>query len=100
MSIDDQLFVAQVYDDDSTDEGNHDNKPVNATGEPIKSPLSGNIFQVLVQPQSTVKEGQILIILEAMKMETEIKAPRDGVVSTVAVKQGDTVSVDDILLTL
>ena len=47
-----------------------------------------------------VKEGQILIILEAMKMETEIRSPRDGVVSTVAVKQGDTVSVDDILLTL
>ncbi len=98
VSIDDQLFVAQVYDDDVT-EGNGD-EPVNATGEPIKSPLSGNIFQVLVQPQSAVKEGQVLIILEAMKMETEIKAPRDGVVSTVAVKQGDTVSVDDILLTL
>jgi len=98
VSIDEQLFVAQVYDDE-VKEGDND-EPVNATGEPIKSPLSGNIFQVLVQPQSTVKEGQVLIILEAMKMETEIKAPRDGVVSTVAVKQGDTVSVDDILLTL
>jgi oxaloacetate decarboxylase (Na+ extruding) subunit alpha len=98
VSIDDQLFVANVYDDDATEDDN--DEPVNATGEPIKSPLSGNIFQVLVQPQSPVKEGQVLIILEAMKMETEIKAPRDGVVSTVAVKQGDTVSVDDILLTL
>jgi oxaloacetate decarboxylase alpha subunit len=98
VSIDNQLFVAQVYDDEATED--NDDGPVNATGEPIKSPLSGNIFQVLVQPQSAIKEGQVLIILEAMKMETEIKAPRDGVVSTVAVKQGDTVSVDDILLTL
>jgi oxaloacetate decarboxylase alpha subunit len=97
VSIDDQLFVAQVFDEDASD---NDDDPVNATGEPLKSPLSGNIFQVLVQPQSVVKEGQILIILEAMKMETEIRSPRDGVVSTVAVKQGDTVSVDDILLTL
>jgi len=97
VSIDDQLFVAQVFDDDVSD---NDDGPVNATGEPLKSPLSGNIFQVLVQPQSVVKEGQILIILEAMKMETEIRSPRDGVVSTVAVKQGDTVSVDDMLLTL
>jgi oxaloacetate decarboxylase alpha subunit len=97
VSIDDQLFVAQVFDDDVSD---NDDDPVNATGESLKSPLSGNIFQVLVQPQSVVKEGQILIILEAMKMETEIKSPRDGIVSTVAIKQGDTVSVDDILLTL
>jgi oxaloacetate decarboxylase alpha subunit len=53
-----------------------------------------------VQPQAVVKEGQVLIILEAMKMETEIKAPHDGVVSSVSVKPGDTVSVDDILLAL
>jgi oxaloacetate decarboxylase alpha subunit len=98
VSIDNQVFVTRISDSDA--EAGDDDEPVNANGEPIKSPLSGNIFQVLVQPQSAVKEGQVLIILEAMKMETEIKAPRDGVVSTVAVKQGDTVSVDDILLTL
>ena len=71
-----------------------------ATGEAIKSPLSGNIFQVLVSPQQAVEEGQTIIILEAMKMETEIKAPKSGVVSSVAVKQGDSVSVDDVLITL
>jgi oxaloacetate decarboxylase alpha subunit len=98
VTIDNINYIANVSDDNSLDDGSA--AAVNATGEPIKSPLSGNIFQVLVQPQSTVKEGQVLIILEAMKMETEIKSPRDGVVSTVCVKQGDTVSVDDILLTL
>lgn len=99
VSVDDQLFVANVSSSDAPASESEDDS-VNATGEPIKAPLSGNIFQVLVQPQSTVKEGQTLIILEAMKMETEIKAPRDGVVSTVSVKQGDTTSVGDILLTL
>lgn len=98
VSVDTQSFVAQVYDEEQAD--TNDDTPVSATGDPLKSPLSGNIFQVLVQPQSVVKEGQVLIILEAMKMETEIRAPRDGVISTVAVKQGDTVAVDDILLTL
>jgi oxaloacetate decarboxylase alpha subunit len=98
VSIDNINYVANINDDNSSDEDSVG--AINATGEPIKSPLSGNIFQVLVQPQSAVKEGQVLIILEAMKMETEIKSPRDGVVSTVSVKQGDTVSVDDILLTL
>ena len=100
VSIDNQTFITRISDSDAPSSDGDDNGPVNATGEPIKSPLSGNIFQVLVQPQSAVKEGQVLIILEAMKMETEIKSPRDGVVSTVAIKQGDTVSVDDILLTL
>ncbi len=102
VSIDNELFVAKVSEANGSESGDQDDskEAVNATGEPIKSPLSGNIFQVLVQPQSAVTEGQTLIILEAMKMETEIKAPRDGIVSTVSIKQGDTVLVDDILLTL
>lgn len=99
VSIDNQSFVTRISGDDDAPVAD-DSVSVSATGESIKSPLSGNIFQVLVQPQAPVKEGQILIILEAMKMETEIKAPRDGVISSVAVKPGDTVSVDDILLTL
>jgi oxaloacetate decarboxylase alpha subunit len=98
VSIDDISYVANVSDDNCPRDSS--SETVSATGEPIKSPLSGNIFQVLVQPKSAVKEGQVLIILEAMKMETEIKSPRDGVVSTISVKQGDIVSVDDILLTL
>jgi oxaloacetate decarboxylase alpha subunit len=99
--IDDERFVVNVnegkFDETSDLKSEYTST---ATGDPIKSPLSGNIFQVLVQPKSVVVEGQVLVVLEAMKMETEIKSPRNGMVSTVAVKQGDTVSVDDILLTL
>jgi oxaloacetate decarboxylase alpha subunit len=64
------------------------------------APLSGNIFKVHVSPGDTVKEGDVVIILEAMKMETEIRAEADGVISQVWVKEGDSVSVGSQLLAL
>ena len=69
-------------------------------GEPVSAPLAGNIFKVHVGPGDQVKEGDVLIILEAMKMETEVKADRSGTVGNVSVKVGDTVVVGDELLTL
>ena len=69
-------------------------------GEPVPAPLAGNIFKVLVSPGETVEEGELLIILEAMKMETEIRAPRAGTIGTINAKVGDSVSVGDTLLTL
>ena len=99
VSVNNQKFTANIGASDAPAPA-ASGESSSATGEPIKAPLSGNIFQILVAPQQTVEEGQTIIILEAMKMETEIKAPRSGVVSTVSVKQGDSVSVDDILLTL
>ncbi|MBA1262547.1 sodium-extruding oxaloacetate decarboxylase subunit alpha [Stutzerimonas sp. NM35] len=69
-------------------------------GEPQTAPLAGNIFKVLVQPGQSVQEGDLVIILEAMKMETEIRAFKAGTVSAVSVKVGDAVSVGDCLLTI
>ncbi len=69
-------------------------------GAPVPAPLAGNIFQVAVQPGDRVQEGDVIIILEAMKMETEVRAPRGGIVGTVHVKEGDSVAVGDTLLTL
>lgn len=69
-------------------------------GEPQAAPLAGNIFKVLVQPGQAVEEGQLVIILEAMKMETEIRAFRAGIVGAVNVKVGDAVAVGDSLLTI
>lgn len=69
-------------------------------GEPVPAPLGGNILRVVAQVGSTVQEGDVLIILEAMKMETEVRAARAGRVATVDVKAGDTVSVGQTLLTL
>ena len=53
-------------------------------GDPIVAPLAGNIWKVLVQPGQAVAEGDVVIILEAMKMETEIRAPRAGTIGSVS----------------
>ena len=69
-------------------------------GEPLPAPLAGNIFKVNVAPGDSVSAGDVIIILEAMKMETEVRASRDGTVASVDVKVGDTVAVGDSLITL
>lgn len=67
-------------------------------GEPVKAPLAGNIFRVMVSPGQQVAEGDTLLVLEAMKMETQVSAPAPGTVSSVSIKEGDVVAVGDILL--
>ena len=69
-----------------------------ASGEPLPAPLSGNIFKVLVSAGDSVSEGQVVMILEAMKMETEVRASKAGQVAAVKVKEGDAVQVGDTLL--
>lgn len=66
----------------------------------MAAPLSGNIFKVLVSNGQAVTSGEVIIILEAMKMETEIRAQQDGVVTQLIVKQGDSVTVGSALLSL
>ena len=68
-----------------------------AGAETIKSPMPGNILDVRVAAGDAVKSGQVLMILEAMKMENEIMCPRDAKVVSVAVKKGDTVEPDSVL---
>ncbi|MDD9176992.1 oxaloacetate decarboxylase subunit alpha [Aliivibrio finisterrensis] len=68
--------------------------------ESVDAPLAGNIFKVLVQPGTEVAEGEVLLILEAMKMETEIKASRNGTVQDILTKEGDAVAVGTPLLSL
>lgn len=69
-------------------------------GEALNAPLAGNIFKVLVSAGSQVQEGDVVIIMEAMKMETEIRAASSGTVASVCIKEGDAVSTGDVLLTL
>lgn len=71
-----------------------------STGEVLKAPLSGNIFKVLVDVGVQVHKGDVVLILEAMKMETEVRAASDGVVSAIHVKQGDSVQSGQPVLTL
>lgn len=74
--------------------------PAAGQGDPVLAPLGGNIFRIEVAPGDPVEEGDVLIILEAMKMETEIRAARSGTVGEVFIKVGDAVAVDDELLTI
>lgn len=69
-------------------------------GASIPAPLAGNIFEVLVDVGDSVAEGDVILVLEAMKMETEIRSPASGTVTEVAVKTGDAVKVGDSLMTL
>ncbi|NOH82027.1 oxaloacetate decarboxylase subunit alpha [Vibrio sp. RE86] len=68
--------------------------------ETVPAPLAGNIFKVNVQSGAQVAEGDVLLILEAMKMETEVRAARGGIVQDLHVKEGDSVTVGAPLLSL
>ena len=63
----------------------------------IKSPMAGNVRQVLVEPGHRVAVGQVLLILEAMKMENEIKSPIEGIVASVTAREGVAVANGDPL---
>ncbi|RLK78582.1 biotin/lipoyl-binding protein, partial [Klebsiella pneumoniae] len=69
-------------------------------GTPVTAPLAGTIWKVLASEGQTVAAGEVLLILEAMKMETEIRAAQAGTVRGIAVKAGDAVAVGDTLLQL
>ena len=71
-----------------------------ADGEHITAPMPGNILSVAVKAGDAVKKGQVLMILEAMKMEYEIMAPADGTVQAVHVTAGNTVDTGAMLVTL
>jgi oxaloacetate decarboxylase alpha subunit len=72
--------------------GNGDNK--------IPAPLAGNIFKILISPGQHIAQGDVIMVLEAMKMETEVRAPEGGTVAEILVKEGDAVQVGQPLLSL
>ena len=73
---------------------------VTGAGEAVNAPMPGNILKVNVQNGQAVKAGQVLVVLEAMKMENEIMAPKDGTVTQVLVQKGSTVDTGAPLVVL
>ena len=71
-----------------------------AGGETISAPMPGNILRIEVTAGQSVKAGQVLLILEAMKMENEIVAPRDGTVAQIVTSKGATVETGAPLVVL
>ena len=71
-----------------------------AAGEPVVAPMPGTILKVNVQNGQAVKEGDLLCVLEAMKMENEIMAPKAGTVAQVVTSKGASVSTGDVLVVI
>jgi oxaloacetate decarboxylase alpha subunit len=71
-----------------------------ASGETLNAPLAGNIFKIKVKPGQVVNEGDVVIIMEAMKMETEVRAMHTGTIAELLVSEGDSVSTGDAMIAL
>ena len=74
--------------------------PASAGAVEVKAPMPGTILDVKVQAGQSVKKGDVLVILEAMKMENEICAPSDGKITGVNVRKGDSVETQALLCTI
>lgn len=71
-----------------------------AAGKAVNAPMPGTVLKMLVKQGDKVTNGQVLLVLEAMKMENEIFAPCDGTVTSVAVKEGSSVNSGDAMVTI
>ena len=71
-----------------------------SSGAVIESPMAGNILKVNVTPGAQVTQGDVVLIMEAMKMETEVRSKISGTISALNVKEGDAVAVGEVLITL
>ena len=74
--------------------------PAVGTGEKVTAPMPGTILDVKVSNGASVSKGDVIMVLEAMKMENDIVAPCDGTVTSIVVKKGDTVQSGDTLATV
>jgi len=99
VTVDDQEYSVTLKADNSVtiNDGSQVNQAIPtpsvqaSTGEVIAAPLGGNIFRVIISEGESVDADSTILILEAMKMETEIKAPSAGVIGNIFVKPGDSV---------
>ena len=64
----------------------------------IKTAMPGKVVRILVQPNETVEKGEGVIVVEAMKMQNEMKAPKDGIVKDIRVSEGSTVEAGEVLV--
>ncbi len=71
-----------------------------SSAEPLNAPLAGTIWKINVKQGQSVSEGDVVLILEAMKMETEIRASKNGTIQQININEGDSVEVGETLLTI
>ena len=92
--------ISALTGSNNESDSNAKNSEVLSGGAPIEAPLAGNVIKVPVAVGQQVKSGETVLILEAMKMETNVSAPCDGQIGEIKVREGDAISVGDILLTI
>ena len=76
------------------------NAPTSAGANNVTSPMPGTILEVKVSAGQEVKKGDVICVLEAMKMENDIPAPRDGIIASVNVQKGASINSGDVIATL
>ncbi|MGP1544518.1 MAG: biotin/lipoyl-containing protein [Candidatus Fimenecus sp.] len=81
----------------TTNQPNKTSSVTTGTGESVKAPMPGSILKINIKKGDSVKAGDVIMILEAMKMENEIVATRDGTITSITVSKGAAVDTDDIL---
>ena len=74
--------------------------PVSGNGEKVTAPMPGSMFNILVKEGQAVKKGDVVAILEAMKMENEIISPVDGTIKSVNVEKGQNVNLGDTIVVI
>ena len=104
INVNGTKYEVEVEEIDANAVAKKTSEPVKAAsagaGTEVRSPMPGNILQVNVNPGDTVKEGQQLMILEAMKMENEILAPCAGRITSIGVAKGSSVESGALLCTI
>ncbi|TVR71202.1 MAG: biotin/lipoyl-binding protein [Marinilabiliales bacterium] len=80
-----------------SDKGDIEKREKGST-EPVVAPLPGTIIEIMVKPGDMIKKGQVILVMEAMKMENRIRAEKEGVVESVNVNRGSSVLQGDILI--
>ena len=75
-------------------------KEETASGNKVCAPMPGTILDIKVKPGQSVKKGDVICVLEAMKMENDIPSPCDGVIGSVLVKKGSTVAANDVIASI
>jgi oxaloacetate decarboxylase alpha subunit len=103
VRVDGKSYTVEVAESGQLSDVRPSAAPAPAAAAPgflVKAVLAGNIFKVRVSVGDVVGEGDSLLVVEAMKMETEIIAPRAGMITQVSVAEGDVVAVGDPLLSI
>jgi biotin carboxyl carrier protein len=102
VKVNGKVYEVELESVEESNQSIQNNKNTNSTkaisGDSIKSPMQGTIQKIMVQPGQSVKKGDSLLVLEAMKLENDITAEKDYQIEELLVKEGDTVNADQPLI--